>query len=144
MELETESEMLVNSSLREASNDLKNHTACIFKCSLRNGSLNNLEYQSKDAPSDNYLACATGPLRSRSSVQNGASEVFDEPELGVILGDALELAELSSACSTFGNSLACSCKHDEEVHSKNTSGGVVLNAEIDVFIDTKAETSFTY
>jgi hypothetical protein len=74
-----------------------------------------------------------------SSVEDGATEGFDEPKLGVVLGDALELADLVGLCSSLANSITGSSEDDDEVHSENTCRGVVLNSEINMLIDTKSE-----
>ena len=66
-------------------------------------------------------------------------DMLDEPELGLVLGDALEFAESVGSCSSLGDSLACSGEDDVEIHTEDTSGGIVLNSEIDVLINTKSE-----
>jgi len=76
------------------------------------------------------------PIRS---VEDGATEGLDEPKLGVILGDSLELADAALSCSSLVDSITGSLENDGEVHTENTSGGVVLNSEIDMFVDTKSE-----
>ena len=77
-----------------------------------------------------------------SSVKDGATEVLDEPELGVILGNALELSDTALLGSPLGNSEAGSLEDNSEVHTENTSGGVVLNSEINMLIDTKSEVTY--
>ena len=77
------------------------------------------------------------------SVKNGATEVLDEPELGVILGNALEFAEAICLCSSLGDSLSISAEDNVEIHSKNTSGGVVLNSKINVLINTKSKVAYS-
>ena len=78
-----------------------------------------------------------------SSVEDGATEVLDEPELGVILGNALELSDTALLCSSLANSGAGSLEDNSEVHAENTSGGIVLNSEIDVLINTKSEVAYS-
>ena len=77
-----------------------------------------------------------------SSVEDGATEVLDEPELGVILGYALELSDTVLSCSSLANSVAGSLEDNSEVHAENTSGGIVLNSEINMLIDTKSEVTY--
>ena len=77
-----------------------------------------------------------------SSVEDGATEVLDEPELGVILGNALELSDTALLGSSLLNSSARSLEDNSEVHTENTSGGVVLNSEINMLIDTKSEVTY--
>ena len=77
-----------------------------------------------------------------SSVEDGTTEVLDEPELGVVLGDTLELADASTASSSVGNSVTGSLEDNCEIHAENTSGGVILNSEINVLIDTESEVTW--
>lgn len=81
----------------------------------------------------------SGRSMALSSVEDGTAEVLDEPELGVVLGDTLELADTSLACSSVANSVTGSLENNCEIHAENTSGGVILNSEINVLIDTESE-----
>ena len=82
-----------------------------------------------------------GSEEKKCSVKDGASELLNEPLLGVFPGDALELAEDGLARSALGNTLSGAGEDDVEVHSKDTGGGVVLDSKINVFVDTEAEVS---
>lgn len=73
------------------------------------------------------------------SVEDGATELLNEPELSIVHTDALELADAALARPTLGNSVARALEADGEVHTENTSGGVVLNSEINMLVDTEAE-----
>ena len=75
----------------------------------------------------------------RSSVEDGASEGLDEPKLGVIGSDTLEFTDAGLSSLSLGDSVARSLEADGEIHTENTCGGVVLNSEIDMFVDTKSE-----
>ena len=77
-----------------------------------------------------------------SRSENGATELLSEPLLGLFLADHLEVTEGAGSCSASGNSLAGSGEDNVEVHSVDTSGGIVLNSEIDVLIDTKAKVAY--
>ena len=55
------------------------------------------------------------------SVKNAAAKLFDEPELGIVLGDTLEFAYAVRLCSSLSDSLSGSAKDDVEVHTENTS-----------------------
>ena len=77
-----------------------------------------------------------------SSVEDGATEVLDEPELGIVLGNALELSDTGLGGSPLSDSVARSLEANGEVHTENTSGGVVLNSEINMLIDTKSEVTY--
>ena len=74
--------------------------------------------------------------------EDGAAELLNEPLLGLLLGDSLELAEGGGSCSSSSDSLSSTGEDDVEVHAVNTSGGVVLDSEIDVLIDTEAEVAY--
>jgi len=82
-------------------------------------------------------------LTGNHSVKDGATELLDEPELGIIHVDALELADAVLPCSAVGNSVTRSLQDNGEVHAENTSGGVILNSEINMLIDTKAEVAYS-
>lgn len=73
------------------------------------------------------------------SVEDGTAEVLNEPELGIVLGDTLELSNTTLSGSAVSNSVASPLEDDGEIHAENTSGGVVLNSEINMLIDTKSE-----
>lgn len=75
----------------------------------------------------------------RRSVEDGATLGVDEPLLGLLLGDALELAGTAGACAAAGDALAGAAEDDVEVHAENTGGVVVPDAEVDVLVDTEAE-----
>ena len=74
--------------------------------------------------------------------ENGATELLDEPLLGLFLGDSLEVAEGAGSCSSSGDSLASAGEDNVEVHTVDAGGGVILDAEIDVLIDTEAEVAY--
>jgi hypothetical protein len=73
------------------------------------------------------------------SVKDGAAELLDEPLLGLLLGDLLELANTGRLLAALGNSVAGALEHDVEVHTENTSVGIVLDAEIDVLVNTETK-----
>ena len=73
------------------------------------------------------------------SVEDGAAEVLDEPKLGIVTSDTLELADTVASGSSVSNSVTGSLEHDGEIHAENTSGGIVLNSEINMLIDTESE-----
>ena len=76
------------------------------------------------------------------SVEDGATEVLNEPKLGVVGSHTLELSNAGLLSSTLGNSVASSLEDNGEIHTENTGGGVVLNSEIDMFVDTKSEVAY--
>jgi hypothetical protein len=78
------------------------------------------------------------------SVEDGTAALLDEPHLGLFLGDTLELAEERLACAALSNTVANALKHNVEIHTENTGGGVVLDAEIDMLVNTEAEVTCKY
>lgn len=78
------------------------------------------------------------------SVEHGATELLDEPHLGVLLGDALELANTAGAGTAAGDTVALAAEDDVEVHAENTGVGVVLDAEVDVLVNAEAEVACKY
>jgi len=75
----------------------------------------------------------------RGSVEDGAALLLDEPHLGLFLGDALELAHAVVPCATASDAGTGAAEDDVEVHAENTCGGIVLDSEIDVFVNAEAE-----
>ena len=82
-------------------------------------------------------------LQTGFSVKNATTAVLNEPKLGVILGDLLELADTVGLCSSLGNSVSGSLQDNVEVHTENTSGGIVLNSEIDMLVNTESEVAYS-
>ena len=82
---------------------------------------------------------STDVSQMHCSVKNGAAHLLDEPKLCFFLADALELANTAVSCTAGTNTLAGAAEDDVEVHAENTSAGIVLDAEVDVFIDTETE-----
>jgi hypothetical protein len=62
--------------------------------------------------------------------------------LGFLLGDSLEVSEGASSSSAASNSLASTGKDNIKVHAVDTSGGVILDAKIDVLIDTETKVAY--
>lgn len=77
------------------------------------------------------------------SVEDGASELLNKPEFGIVFADALEFAHASSARLSLGHSVAGALQHDVEVHAENTRGRVVLNSEVDMLINSKSKVAYT-
>jgi hypothetical protein len=74
--------------------------------------------------------------------QDGTSELFNKPLLGLLLADLLEVAELSGSVLSSHHSLARSGEDNVEIHAVNTSRGIILDSEIDVFVNTEAEVAY--
>ena len=74
--------------------------------------------------------------------ENGASQFFDEPLFGLLLADLLEVAEDSSLYLPSADSLSGSAEDHVEVHSIDTSGGVVLDSQVNVLFDSKSEVAY--
>lgn len=77
-----------------------------------------------------------------SSVKDSASHILNEPELGIIFANALELSYGVSARSACSNTLSFTAEDNVEVHAENTGGSVVLNSEIDMLINTESEVTY--
>ena len=74
--------------------------------------------------------------------QDGTSELFNKPLLGLLLADLLEVAELGGSVLSSHHSLAGSGEDNVEIHAVNTSRGIILDSEIDVFVNTEAEVAY--
>merc|ERR1719444_151149 len=64
-----------------------------------------------------------------------------EPLDRIFLGDFVAESKVSSADLSLGNSVSWSGQADEEVHTVDTSGGIVLDTQINVFVDTESKVS---
>jgi hypothetical protein len=61
-----------------------------------------------------------------------------EPTDGLILGDALALANLALAQFALGHAVPSALHHNVKIHAVNARVGVILDAEIDVLADTES------
>ena len=75
------------------------------------------------------------------SVIDGTIEFSSEPFHCFVFGDSMFGSNGGFASSSESNSAACSFQNDVEVHTENTSEGIILNAQIDVFLNAETETS---
>ncbi len=64
-----------------------------------------------------------------------------EPSDGLILGDALALANLALAQFALGDAVSSTLHHNVKIHAVNTRVGIILDAEIDVLADTETPIS---
>ena len=62
--------------------------------------------------------------------------------LGLLLSDFLVLADSTTAVLLLGDSATWSSEDAVEVHTENTSGGIVLNSEIDMLVNTESEVAY--
>ena len=62
-----------------------------------------------------------------------------EPLHGVVLDELVLDADAAGLPAAVAHVHALAAEHDVEVHAVDTDGGVVLDAEIDVFGDSEAE-----
>lgn len=90
-----------------------------------------------------FLQARTRAQGQAKSLQDKAFVLGLEPLDSIVLGDGLELANPSGGATALRNTVACALQYDVEVHSVNTSSGVVLQAKIDVLSDTKPKTACT-
>ena len=73
---------------------------------------------------------------------DGTGALLGEPLLGILTSDSLELANATTAVLLSGNSSTGSLENDVEVHTENTSGGVILDTKIDMLINTESKVSY--
>ena len=52
------------------------------------------------------------------------------------------MTEDVAACASSGDSLSGSGEDNVEIHTENTGVGIVLNSEINMFIDTESEVTY--
>lgn len=71
--------------------------------------------------------------------KNDTIELGLEPVDGLILCDAVVGAELAGGMTTTGDTASGTLKDDEEVHTVDTNGGIVLDTKIDVLLDTETK-----
>ena len=82
-------------------------------------------------------------MNSHLRSDDGTGALLGEPLLGIIGANSLELSEFTSGVLSLGNSLSSSGENDVEVHTENTSVGVVLDTKIDMLIDTETEVTLS-
>ena len=62
--------------------------------------------------------------------------------LGIVGGDSLMLSEFALSVLSSGDSLAGSSEDNVEIHTENTSVGIILDSEIDMLINTESEVTY--
>lgn len=62
-----------------------------------------------------------------------------EPVDGLILCNAVVGTELAGSMATTGDAASGALKDNEEVHTVDTNGRIILNAKIDVLLDTETK-----
>ena len=82
-------------------------------------------------------------MQSVGCSYDGASHLLGEPLLGLVSGDSLEVAELSSSVLSGLDSLSSSAEDNVEVHTEDTGVGIVLDSKINMLLDTESEVSYT-
>ena len=73
--------------------------------------------------------------------QHNTFEFVLEPLDRIFLGDSVAVSQMGSADLSLGNTVSWSSLADEEVHTVNTSGRIVLDTQINVFADTESKVS---
>ena len=81
----------------------------------------------------------TNLIASGGLVEHNTLELGLEPLDGIILGDAVSHANTGLTRAALGNAISRAVENDVEIHAVNTGRGIVLNAEINVFVDAKAK-----
>ncbi|GMT33478.1 hypothetical protein PFISCL1PPCAC_24774, partial [Pristionchus fissidentatus] len=64
-----------------------------------------------------------------------------EPLDGLVTVDLVGRSDTSGGSSALGDTAAGAVEHDVEVHSVDSDGGVVLDSQIDVLLDSESEVS---
>jgi len=72
-------------------------------------------------------------------VQQKTIELLLEPLLGVILGDLVGVSNTAAALLAASDTGALTVQMDEEIHTVNAGGGIVLDTKIDMLLDTETE-----
>jgi hypothetical protein len=62
--------------------------------------------------------------------------------LGIVGGDSLVLSEFALSVLSSGDSLAGSSEDNVEIHTENTSVGIILDSEIDMLINTESKVTY--
>lgn len=75
------------------------------------------------------------------SVVNGTIVFASEPFHGVILGNSVLGSNSGFASSSETDSASWSFKDNVKVHTENTGEWIILNTQINVFLDTETEVS---
>ena len=78
---------------------------------------------------------------SNISVINSTIIFLFEPLHSLILADSMFSTDSAFASSSKANSASWSLKDDIEIHTKNTSKGVIFNTQINMLLDPKTETA---
>merc|ERR1712150_345199 len=73
------------------------------------------------------------------AVEEDTVVLLQEPGLGVDLLQLVGVADPLPAPPPLGDASAGAVEDDEEVHTEDTDRGVVLDAQVDVLLDTEAE-----
>ena len=77
------------------------------------------------------------------TLHNNALILLLEPSDSVLLGYLVFVADSSGSDLASGHSVSRSDQHNIEIHSENASGGIVLQAQINVLSDTETKATST-
>ena len=83
--------------------------------------------------------CFLSLVLSLGLLEEDAVEGVLEPLHGLLLGDLLVVANAAGTPATSGDAGTGATEDDVEVHAVDADVGVVLDAEIDVLVNTEAE-----
>ena len=75
------------------------------------------------------------------SIIDGSIVLLFEPFHSLLFADSMLSSDSAFASSAEANSASWSLEHDVEVHTENTSEGVILNTQINVLLNTESEAS---
>jgi hypothetical protein len=79
--------------------------------------------------------------RINESVVDSTIIFSSEPFHGVLLGDSVLSSNSGFASSSETDSASGSLENDVKVHTENTGEGIILNAQIDVLLNTETKIS---
>ena len=71
--------------------------------------------------------------------QDDAVELGLEPVDGVVLGETVVGTDAANGALSAGNAVPGTAEDNEKVHAVDADGGIVLDAQVDVFLDAEAE-----
>ena len=75
------------------------------------------------------------------SIIDGSIVLLFEPFHSLFFADSMLSSDSAFASSAEANSASWSLEHDVEVHTENTSEGVILNTQINMLLNTESEAS---
>ena len=98
-------------------------------------------HPSKQTTIRRYYLHIPAPYRLLGLVQDDSVVLLLEPLHSLLAGHLVGIAEVSASGLSLGHTTTRTGQLDVEIHTENTSVGVVLDSEINVLVDTESEVS---